>query len=229
MPEGVNIEVAQHLNEKEEEEETEKPSRNIEVLEILEAILLAVVTIATAWSGYQAARWDGRNALYYGEASKYRALATQVSTAGGQQKILDIVTFNTWILAETEHKTKLAALYVRRFSPQYRVAFDAWLKTDPQTNPKAPAGPSFMPQYRNALLEKSNATNNLASEVFQQGTDARETGDKYVRTTVFLASILFLIALSQRFKVRGVRHALLGVSFALLLYAGYTLLTYPVA
>jgi hypothetical protein len=226
LPEGVNIEVAQHLNEKGEEE---PPGRSLEILEIAEAILLALVTIATAWSGYQAARWDGRNALFYGEASKYRALATQTSTAAGQQRILDIVTFNTWIQAEDAGKKKLAALYARRFSPQYRAAFESWLKTQPFTNRNAPAGPSFMPQYHNALADQSTRYNNVASVVFQEGTDARETGDKYVRTTVFLASILFLIALAQRFKVKGVRRMLLGIAFILLIYATYTLVTYPVA
>ena len=37
---------------------------------------------------------------------------------------------------------KLAAIYARRFSPEYRVAFDAWLKTEPFTKPDAPSGTS---------------------------------------------------------------------------------------
>lgn len=207
----------------------ERSKRSLGALEIAEAALLALVTIATAWSGYQAARWDGRNALRYGEASKYRNTATQLSTASGQAKIQDVVTFNTWVLAETEGQTKLAGLYVRRFSPQYRVAFDAWLKTHPQTNPNAPPGPSFMPQYHNRLAQESVAFNALASKVFHEGTDAREVADKYVKNTVLLASILFVIALAQRFKFKGVRHALLGVAFVLLAYGVYTLLGYPVA
>ncbi len=81
MPEDLNIEVAHHLSEKEEDGEEHKGS--LEILEILEALLLAVVTIATAWSGYQAARWDGRNALLYGEASKQRLFASRQSTTVG--------------------------------------------------------------------------------------------------------------------------------------------------
>src|SRR3546814_20453856 len=34
----------------------------IYLVEILEALLLAVVAVATAWSGYHAAKWDGRQA-----------------------------------------------------------------------------------------------------------------------------------------------------------------------
>jgi hypothetical protein len=86
-----------------------------------------------------------------------------------------------------------------------------------------------MPQYHNRFAEQAGRYNGLATEVFQAGTDARETGDEYIRTTVFLASILFLIALSQRFKVRAVRRTLLSVAFVLLIYATYTLVTYHVA
>ena len=52
--------------------------------------------------------------------------------------------------------------------------------------------------------------------MFQQGVEARETGEKYVRTTVLLATVLFLIALSQRFGLVKVRAGLLVVAVALL-------------
>jgi hypothetical protein len=47
---------------------------------MLEALLLAVVAVATAWSGYQAAKWDGRQAELYGEASTIRIDADQQLT-----------------------------------------------------------------------------------------------------------------------------------------------------
>jgi hypothetical protein len=36
-----------------------------EWIEILEAVVLAIVAIATAWAGYQAAKWDARSAEEY--------------------------------------------------------------------------------------------------------------------------------------------------------------------
>src|SRR4029450_2027472 len=36
------------------------------IIEIAEAVLLAVVAVATAWSGYQSALWDGHSAKLYG-------------------------------------------------------------------------------------------------------------------------------------------------------------------
>jgi hypothetical protein len=58
---GTNIEIAHHLNETKKGEH--QPSHRAETLEVFEAIVLAVVAVATAWSGYQAARWDGRQSL----------------------------------------------------------------------------------------------------------------------------------------------------------------------
>lgn len=116
-----------------------------EVVEILEAFLLAIVAIATAWSGYQAARWDGREAELYAQASTIRVRADQVLTLGGQQRLLDVTTFNTWIEARFEGRTELTALYERRFSPEFKVAFDAWLATKPFSNPGAPPGPASCP------------------------------------------------------------------------------------
>ena len=45
--------------------------RREELIEIVEAILLAIVAVATAWSGYQSARWDGRQAHLYGISSSF--------------------------------------------------------------------------------------------------------------------------------------------------------------
>jgi hypothetical protein len=231
MPEAKNIEIAHHLSERPAEAAAHprEEKRRVEILEILEALLLAVVAVVTAWSGYQSARWDGRSALYYGEASRASAHSNQLATAGGQQKLLDVSTFNVWVDAVASGHPKVAALYVERFSPEFRVAFDAWLKTDPLHHPNAPPGPSYMPQYHNHLLEEAATVSAQATALFEQGTNARETSENYVRTTVLLAAVLFLVAISQRFDLRQVRLGLLCVGLALLAFCIYSILSYPTA
>jgi hypothetical protein len=75
MMEGgdYNIEVAQHLSER------RKSSSSVghEILEIIEAVLLAVVAVSTAWTGYQAALWNGHQSELYGLASRRRVQASQ--------------------------------------------------------------------------------------------------------------------------------------------------------
>ena len=64
-----------------------------EFIEIIEVIVLALVAIATAWSGYQAAKWDGQQSLLYGTASADRFQADAASTAGGQMLQADASVF----------------------------------------------------------------------------------------------------------------------------------------
>ena len=73
-----------------------------------------------------------------------------------------------------------------------------------------------MPQYRQPGIHQANAFDAQADEAFAKGADAGVTSDKYVRTTVFLASVLFLVGISTRFPLRGGRYALVGLGAVLL-------------
>jgi hypothetical protein len=216
MPEGSNVEVAHHLSGHEHRPSAEPWQEKVEIVEV---IILAVVAIATAWSGYQAARWDGKQSLDYGISARIRTQANDASTLGGQQRLLDVSTFNTWIQAKQQGENELAAIYVKRFSPEYRVAFDAWLKTHPFTNANAPPGPSFMPDYHNAQSEKAAELNAQATEIFDEGTQARETADRYIRQTVLFAMALFLVAIAQRFRYKAVRIAAVALAGSVALFA----------
>ena len=202
-------------------------SRREGLLEVGEAILLALVAVATAWSGYQTGKWDGRQASLYSLTSKYRVQADTANTLSGQQRLYDTNTFGFWLNAKSQGHEGDAKLFERRFRPEYRPAFRAWLALDPFNNPKAPPGPIFMPQYKNAQAEIARAKEQQASEAFEAGTHAREEGDRYLRNTVLLATVLFLTALSQKFKVHSVRLGLLVLCGVLLAVALFFIATYP--
>lgn len=160
-------------------------------------------------------------------ASTTRNQADQALTLGGQQRLLDVSTFNTWIEAQNEGRDDLAALYVRRFSPEFKVAFDAWIALDPPSNPDAPPGPSFMPEYENRLLDRGTELNDVSDRLFDEGTGARHQADEYIRTTVVLATVLFLLVLSQRFLIRRVRIGIVVLAAALMVFGLVTILTFP--
>ena len=84
-----------------------------------------------------------------------------------------------------------------------------------------------MPQYRNPSFESAARLNALASATFNQGSAARDTAERYVRDTVLFASVLFLVAIAQRFKVRSVRIATTAVAFGLAAYTTVAVLTLP--
>ena len=223
MPEGMNVEIAHKLAEP----EGGHPTLRAELMEIAEAVVLAVVAVATAWSGYHAAKWDGHQALQYGTAARLRVQGAAAFEEARQLQVYDALTLNAWIEAKVGNAHDLAAIYERRFSPEFRVAFDAWLKTDPLTNTTAPIGPISMPEYKNARLDRTERLDQEARAAFAEGTEARETAEKYVRITVVLATVLFLIALAQRFKMRKVRFGLLLVGASIMVYALVMMATYP--
>jgi hypothetical protein len=224
MPEGTNVEIAHRLSEHREES---RRKRWEDVLEVVEVCLLALVAIATAWSGYQAAQWDGRQAFLYGTATTNRFHADSASTAGGQQLVANATMLTAWLQARSSGDAELQSMLVRRFTPDYRAAFDAWLKLDPIHNESAPPGPGYMPEFHNPNLDEAKRLNEEASTTFEQGTEAREIADLYVRDTVLFASILFLVAIAQRFKVRGARLATNALAIALLFYTLMGMSTRP--
>lgn len=225
MPEGggYNIEVAHHLSEQEERPEYRIPF----AVEIAEAILLAIVAVTTAWSGYQASRWTGHQSKLYGVASKLRVQAAEAESAANYERLYNAATVAQWLQAETDGKKKLADLYERRFFPEFRLAFDAWKKTDPLNNPDAPPGPFHMSEYRNANAEKAAKLARQSSDSFEQGDEARRHSDDYVRETVMLATVLLLTAISQRFKIRSVRIGLILLAGTLLCLSIYHVAALP--
>jgi hypothetical protein len=125
---GVDY-VIKKLNEARESDRTLQS--RFEAIEIIEALILALVAVATAWRGYQAAQWAGRRAEKYAEASRLRVTAEDLATLAGQQRIYDSDTFNSWLAAKLDGKEKAAEFFERRFRDEYRPAFTAWLSTDP--------------------------------------------------------------------------------------------------
>ena len=225
MPEGMNVEVAHKLSE--QETPGAHRGRWHELVEVVEVVILAVVAVATAWSGLQAAQWDGRQSLLYGRASSYRFQADAASTLAGLQLSADASMFTGWLQAHAAGDTQLQAIYVRRFTPDYRDAYEAWLKTDPFVNPAAPPGPAAMPSYHNPNQDKANQLNALAAATFDEGTAARDNADKYVRDTVLFASVLFLVAIAQRFKAHRARVAIGVIAIGVLTFVAISLIQLP--
>jgi hypothetical protein len=225
MPEQMNVEVAHKLSER--EHAAREKRRWEQVIEILEVVVLALAAIATAWSGYQAAKGDGHQSVLYSDASVDRVQANTAAALGQQRLAADGAMFSAWLQARAANNPQLQTMLVRRFSPEYRTAFTAWLDTEPFTNPDAPPGPGYLPEYHNPQMEQANQLNEKAATLEKAGTEARHTAEEYVRATVLFALVLFLVAVGQRFRLRGVRIATIAMAFGLFAYGIYDVVTLP--
>ncbi len=202
-------------------------SRHDRIVIILEAALLSVVTLTAAWSGYSAASWDGEASLALGEAQVAATDASRADLDAREEKNFDLMTFEAWFDAYVADDQQAMDIAARRFRPEFAVAFDAWLKTDPATNPDAPRGPTYMPEYEPPELVKVAELDRQAAQSFEEATSADRTSDAYVRTTVFLASVLFLVGISTHFPIRNVRYGLISLGGVLLLYSVIQILQQP--
>jgi len=196
-------------------------------LSIVEALLLSLVAVLAASSGYAAAKWGTKSSVTLAEASTARTKANRADTEAIVTRTLDSASFNAWFTAFTAGNVRAERLAEKRMRPGYRPAFNAWLATDPAHDPTAPPGPAYMAQYVILHQAAAKASTHTPTPRSPRGSTAGATADKYVRATVFLAPVLFLVGISGHFRIRQARMALIGAGGLLLAFAVIQLLGLP--
>ena len=229
MPEGlspaeVGHEIAEHKKHGAAHGEADRHDR---WLSIVEALLLSIVAVLAAYSGYAAAKWGTESSVMLAKASAERTKANRADLEGLVTRNLDSASFNAWFTAFTAGNANSERLAKKRLRPGYRPAFNAWLATDPAHNPNAPPGPAYMPQYVVPQEASARAHDAQADAAFSKGEHAGSTSDKYIRDTVFLATVLFLVGISGHFSIRQARLGLIGMAGLLLVFAVIQLLGLP--
>jgi hypothetical protein len=217
--------VPHELTEGEERQATPRERR----LELCAVVLMSLAAVATAWSGYQAARWSGEQSRSYALASATRIKSQKASSHAGQSRIDDLLYFNGWLNARQFGAPGLEEIYRRRFRPAFEPAFKAWIAQHPFTNPNAIPGPLYMPQYKLKASERSKEFDRQADELTVEGNDAKSNDDKYILSTVFFAAVLFFAGISLRLDWGRLRIGVLGFAAALLGGGLLFVLTLPIA
>ena len=231
MPEGLSpSEVGKEIREHAEhlaELGERQLHRHDRLISIAEAVLLAIVALTAAWAGYSAAKWGTESSLKLAKASTTRAKASRAYELGYSTRAQDASNFNAWFSAHLAGNRDAERVAENRFRPNYDVAFRAWLATKPFTNPNAPRGPQYMPQYKPLGLDLARRLDTQADAYYAAGQHAAQTGDKYIRVTVILASVLFIVGISSHFPLRGIRIGLVCLGASLLIFAGIEILQLP--
>jgi hypothetical protein len=231
MPEGLSAsevgkEIGEHAKHA-EQEAAETLHRHSRAISIAEAVLLSIVALTAAWSGYAAAKWSTEASLKLAKASATRTKANRAYQGSLTLRSQDAANFNAWFYAYLAGNRRGERVAERRFRPEYDVAFRAWLATNPFTNANAPKGPQYMPEYHPTGAAAAKVLDAQADTYYAQGQHAAVTGDKYIRVTVILASVLFLVGISSHFPLTGIRIGLVIVGAALLVFAAVEILQLP--
>ena len=198
-------------------------------VELVATVLLAVATVATAWSGYQSTRWNGEQAKAAARANALRIESAKTAGLANTQTEIDVATFTQWVNAYAQEQTELANFYFKRFRKEFRPAVDAWVATRPLKNSAAPLTPFAMPEYKLAARTESDR---LDAEAEVQAAQARrnlQRSSNYVLGVVLFASALFFAGMSTKLATRRLRIVMLCIGCTVFLGTAIWIATSPVS
>ena len=197
--------------------------------ELVATVLLSVAAVATAWSGYQATRWNGEQAKAAARANALRIDSTKAAGLANTQTEIDVATFTQWVNAYAQEQTELADFYFKRFREEFRPAVDAWVATRPLKNSDAPLTPFAMPEY---TLAARTEADRLDAEAEVQAAQARrniQRASNYVLGVVLFASALFFAGMSTKLTSPRLRVVMLCIGCAVFLGTAIWIATSPVS
>jgi hypothetical protein len=226
-PSEVGKEIAEHRTRAAGKDPSADSADRDRLITIVEAFLLAVVAVLAAWSGFAAAKWGTESSLELAQASSARTQANRAAYVAADLRNFDSLTFNAWFDAYVAGNKDAMRVAEYRFRTDFVGAFNAWLQTNPFKNPNAPKGPTYMPEYRQPQLAVARRLDASAERHYALGEEAGGNSDGYVRTTVYLATVLFLVGISGHFGVRVARLGLIGVGGVILAFSGVLLIIAP--
>ena len=142
MPEGLSVsevgkEIAEHAPKNEHKNEHEDDGNSEDhtsrTMSIVEAMLLAVVAVLAAYSGFASSKWGTESSSTFPKAATVSNFASRAQLQGLERRTSTPLPSThgsrptwtaTWRQDVAEH----------RFRPHFLVAFNAWIATDPFSN-----------------------------------------------------------------------------------------------
>ena len=198
-------------------------------VELVATILLAFAAVATAWSGYQATRWNGEQAKASSRTNAIRIDAARAQGLAQAQTQVDVATFIQWVDAYAKKDTTLQDFYVKRFRAEFKPAVTAWLATKPLQNPDAPLTPFAMPQYKLAATAEADRLDADAEVSAAQVRRNIQRSSNYVLGVVLFSVALFFAGTSTKLKHPRLRAVAVGVGCAVFLGTLVWIATSPIS
>jgi len=197
--------------------------------EVVATVLLALAAVATAWSGYQATRWNGEQTKAASRTNAIRIDAARSQGLAEAQKEVDVATFIQWVDAYALDRQELVDFYFKRFRAEFRPAVNAWLATRPLKNPKAPLTPFAMPQYKlaaSAEARRLDAEAEISSATVRRNI---QRGSNYVLGVVLFSVSLFFAGMSTKLTDTRLRTITLTLGCIVFVGAFIWIATSPVS
>ena len=198
-------------------------------VELVATILLAFAAVATAWSGYQATRWNGEQSKAASRTNAIRIDAARAQGLAQAQTQVDVATFIQWVDAYAKHETALQDFYFKRFRVEFEPAVEAWIAAKPLKNPDAPLTPFAMPQYKLAATAEAERLDADAEVSAAQVRRNIQRSSNYVLGVVLFSVALFFAGTSTKLKDPWLRAVAVGIGCAIFLGTLVWIATSPIS
>jgi len=192
-------------------------------------VLLALATVATAWSGYQASRWGAETTKATMRGTAARLESTRASDLANAQAQIDVAVFTQWVNAYATGNRELRDFYFARFRPEFKPVVTAWIATRPLKNPNAPLTPFAMPQYKPAARGEATRLEVQADAWAATARSNVQRSTNYVLGVVMFAAALFFAGMSTKLPSRRLGAAMLGIGIVVFLVTLAWIATSPVS
>lgn len=199
-------------------------------------ILLATLTVLLAWSGFQASKWSGVQAINFSDAGRARTDSNALSNLGATAVSTDSGIFISWLEAaepafadSPEGVTAgagLAPFLYKNFPDRLRVAVDDWIA---QGGPVSGGPLPF--ELDSYVVESFVQAAELREEAAAFGDTARENNqqsDVYVLATVVFAGALFLAGISQKMSSQRSQQLVFGFALVVAIIGALIVFTQPI-
>ena len=193
----------------------------------MSTLLLTLAAVLTAWASYQAAHLRSEQGLAGNRSTAARIQANRATSIANRNIQIDVATFVQWLDAKERGDAKVATFYLRRFRPEFKPAFQAWLAAKPFTSRKAPLTPFAMAEYKPAALTESDALEAKGALESKASQAFVKRADKYTLCVVMFALALFFAGFSTRVHSESSRIAVLTVGWTVLIVTAVWMATFP--
>lgn len=202
--------------------------RGTRIIEVIAVVLLGIATIGSAWCGYQASRWNGREGELARDASNAETEGARLFGLATQTVSYDASVIAQYAQAYSADNERLMAFFrATLVRPGLEPILDEW-----EQQIAAGEMPTRLLDDADYLDEQLGPYRETVAES-QAATDASSAAgdyaDDYVLTTLLLASALFFAGLTTSFRLRFARVLLLAGSGVTLAYAAARLVDLPIA
>ena len=191
-------------------------NRKLDRIDLAYATILGLAVVVSAWCGYQHELWSSTLTFELKQANTAHREFTTAELKERQSIVIDVIAFNGYLDAVSNHDQKLSDYYKNSFRPEMKTAFDAWIKTDPFNNTGTKTTPFDMPEYTLPLdSEKVNSFLQLADEKSQNADKFSAIASNYVFFTTIYASVSFLEGIGRVFASKKMQliFLLMGAAF----------------